>query len=228
MTVLHALKIDRLTIAARRLAWLAAATCALYGAAVVVLNGPASGQTFPGRTITIVVPYAPGGTADVAARVLSEPLAATLGQTVIVENVSGGNALIGTGRVARAAPDGYTLLVHQMAIAANVSLFPKASFNVEKDLTAVGLVNYSVPIIVGRKSLAANSLAELVAWMKQLAGVDPPLGHEGQRNCAGSVALAGSENRQSRRAGTRRLRIEARRQSCAVLASVVRRRSMPR
>src|SRR5262249_5506761 len=73
----------------------------------------------------------------------------------------------GTGRVARAAPDGYTLLVHQMAIAANVSLFPKTSFNVEKDLTAVGLVNYSMPIIVGRKSLAANSLAELVAWMKR-------------------------------------------------------------
>ena len=132
-----------MTVAVRRLAWLVVAPCALYGAAVAVLNGPASGQSFPGRTITIVVPYAPGGTADVAARVLSEPLAATLGQTVIVENVSGGNALIGTGRVARAAPDGYTLLVHQMAIAANVSLFPKASFNLEKDLTAVGLVNYA-------------------------------------------------------------------------------------
>jgi len=167
MAVLHGLNIDQLRTAARRLAWVAVATCALYGAALAVLDGLASGQTFPGRTITIVVPYAPGGTADVAARVLSDPLAVTLGQTVIVENVSGGNALIGTGRVARASPDGYTLLVHQMAIAANVSLFPKASFNVEKDLTAVGLVNYSVPIIVGRKSLAANSLAELVAWMKR-------------------------------------------------------------
>jgi tripartite-type tricarboxylate transporter receptor subunit TctC len=81
--------------------------------------------------------------------------------------VSGGNALIGTGRVARASPDGYTLLVHTMAIAANVSLFPKTSFNVEKDLTALGLVNYSVPILVGRKSLAANSLAELVVWIKE-------------------------------------------------------------
>jgi len=159
--------VGSMTIAVRRLAWLAVAPCALYGAAVVVLNGPASGQTFPGRTITIVVPYAPGGTADVAARVLSEPLAATLGQTVIVENVSGGNALIGTGRVARAAPDGYTLLVHQAAIATNVPLFPKAPFNVEKDLTGVGLINYSIPILAGRKSLPANSLAELVAWMKQ-------------------------------------------------------------
>jgi len=124
----------------------AVAGCALYGAAIAVLNGPASGQTFPGRTITIVVPYAPGGTADVAARVLSEPLAATLGQTVIVENVSGGNALIGTGRGARAAPEGYTLLVHQMAIAASVSLFPKASFNVEKDLTAAAFGRFSASV----------------------------------------------------------------------------------
>jgi hypothetical protein len=84
------------------------------------------------------VPYAPGGGTDLAARVLSGPLAAALGQKVIVENVSGGSALIGTGRVARAAPDGYTLLAHQTALAVNVSLFPKASFNVEKDLTAVG------------------------------------------------------------------------------------------
>jgi tripartite-type tricarboxylate transporter receptor subunit TctC len=136
-------------------------------AALPAISRIAGAQSRPTRPITIIVPYAPGGGTDLAARVLSGLLAATLGQNVIVENVSGGNALIGTGRVARAAPDGYTLLVHQMAIAANVSLFPKTSFNVEKDLTAVGLVNYGVPIIVARKSLAANSLAELVAWTKR-------------------------------------------------------------
>jgi tripartite-type tricarboxylate transporter receptor subunit TctC len=136
-------------------------------AALPTLSRYASAQTYPVRTITIIVPYPPGGTTDVAARALSDPLAMTLGQNVIVENVSGGSALIGTGRVARAAPDGYTLLVHQMAISANVSLFPKAPFNVEKDLTGIGLVNYSVPILVGRKSLGPNSVAELVAWMKE-------------------------------------------------------------
>jgi tripartite-type tricarboxylate transporter receptor subunit TctC len=107
-------------------------------AASPAISRIAEAQSYPTRSITIIVPYAPGGGSDLAARVLSGPLAATLGQNVIVENVSGGNALIGTARVARAAPDGYTLLVHQMAIAANVSIFPKASFNVEKDLTAVG------------------------------------------------------------------------------------------
>jgi tripartite-type tricarboxylate transporter receptor subunit TctC len=136
-------------------------------AALPAISRMAGAQSYPTRPITIIVPYAPGGTTDLTARVLSGPLAATLGQTVIVESISGGNTLIGTGRVARAVPDGYTLLVHQMAIAANVSLFPKASFNLEKDLTAVGLVNYGVPIIVGRKSLPANSLAELIAWMKR-------------------------------------------------------------
>jgi tripartite-type tricarboxylate transporter receptor subunit TctC len=136
-------------------------------AALPAISRIAGAQSYPTRPITIIVPYAPGGATDLAARVLSGPLAATLGQTVIVENVTGGNALIGTGHVARASPDGYTLLVHNMAIAANASLFPKASFNLEKDLTAVGLVNYGVPILVGRKSLAANSLAELVGWMKR-------------------------------------------------------------
>ena len=101
-------------------------------AALPAVSRIASAQTYPTRPITIIVPYAPGGATDLGARVLSGPLAATLGH--IVENVSGGNALIGTGRVARASPDGYTLLVHNMAIAANVSLFPKSSFNVEKVL----------------------------------------------------------------------------------------------
>ena len=136
-------------------------------AALPAISRIAGAQSRPTRPITIIVPYAPGGAGDLAVRVLSEPLAATLGQNVIIENVSGGSALIGTGRVARAAPDGYTLLGHNMALAANVSLFPKATFNVEKDLTAVGLVNYGVPILVGQKSLAANSLDEIVAWMKQ-------------------------------------------------------------
>jgi tripartite-type tricarboxylate transporter receptor subunit TctC len=136
-------------------------------AALPMVPRIARAQFYTTRPITIVVPYGPGGGADLAARVLSGPLAATLGQNVIVENVSRWQRSDRDGSRRRAAPDGYTLLVHQTAIAANASLFPKASFNVEKHLTAVGLVNYSAPIIVGRKSLAANSLTELVAWMKR-------------------------------------------------------------
>jgi tripartite-type tricarboxylate transporter receptor subunit TctC len=124
-------------------------------------------QPFPNRTITLVVPFVPGGTTDVAARAIAQPMAAVLGKNVVVENVSGGSALIGTGRVARSAPDGYTLLVHQMALAANVSLFPKSLFSVEKDLIGIGLINYSAPTLIGRKSLGANSVADLANWMKQ-------------------------------------------------------------
>ena len=127
---------------------------------------PASAQTFPTRSLTILVPYVAGGPTDAAARIVGEHMAATLGQHVLIENVSGGSGNIATVRVARAAPDGHTLLLHQLAIAANVSLFPKAPFDVEKDLTAIGLVNTSPMMIVGRNTLAANGAGELAAWMK--------------------------------------------------------------
>src|SRR5712691_4863758 len=132
----------------------AIAVAALFAGAV-----PAHAQTFPTRNLTIIVPYVPGGPTDAAARIVGEHMAGTLGQHVLIENVSGGSGNIATARVARASPDGHTLLLHQLAIAANVSLFPKAPFDVEKDLTAIGLVNTSPMLIVGRKTLAANSAA---------------------------------------------------------------------
>jgi tripartite-type tricarboxylate transporter receptor subunit TctC len=138
------------------------------GILLLALSGAAAtSQTFPNRTITIVVPFVPGGTTDAAARAIADTMAVSLGKSVVIENIGGGSGLIGTGRVARAAPDGYTLLVHQTAIAANVSLFPKSSFDVERDLIGIGLINYSAPTLIGRKSLTANSVADLVAWLKQ-------------------------------------------------------------
>jgi tripartite-type tricarboxylate transporter receptor subunit TctC len=113
------------------------------------------------------VPYAPGAATDATARIVGEHMAATLGRNVLIENVTGGSGLIATTRVARAAPDGHTLLLHQQALAANVSLFPKAPFDVERDLAPVGLVNTTPMVIVGRRTLAANSAGELAAWMKQ-------------------------------------------------------------
>jgi tripartite-type tricarboxylate transporter receptor subunit TctC len=144
--------------------------CVAYlvvAALALILPQKLLAQTFPSRAITIVVPYAPGGAADETARIIGEAMARILRQHVVIENVSGGSAVIGTGRVVRAAPDGYTLLVHQLALAANVSLLPKTSFNVEKDLAAVGLINYSPMLVVGRKSLPADSISELAAWLKQ-------------------------------------------------------------
>ena len=126
----------------------------------------AQAQVYPSRPVTLIVPYPAGGPTDQLARVVAPKFSAKLGQNFIVENVSGGGTTIATARVARAAPDGYTLLLHNLQISANVSLYPKLSFDTEKDLAAVAMINNNPLVLVGRKSLAANSLAELAAWMK--------------------------------------------------------------
>jgi tripartite-type tricarboxylate transporter receptor subunit TctC len=153
------------------------------GAALPSMSQIAMAQNFPVRNITIIVPFVPGGSTDAAARRVGEHMASTLGQNVLIENIGGGGGMLGTGRVARAAPDGYTLLLHQLALATNVTLFPRAPFNVENDLAGVGLVNYSPMMIVGRKSLAANSIAELIVWMKQ-SGQRAKFAHAGPGSAA--------------------------------------------
>jgi tripartite-type tricarboxylate transporter receptor subunit TctC len=93
-------------------------------------------------------------------------MSATLGQPIVVENVSGAGGVIGAARAARAAPDGYTILVQQTGITIAAALDQNLSFNVERDLTAVGLVNTSYSFLVGRKSLPADNLHQLIDWMK--------------------------------------------------------------
>jgi tripartite-type tricarboxylate transporter receptor subunit TctC len=128
---------------------------------------PAQAQTsFPQRVITIVVPVAAGGPGDSAARVLVDRMSAELGQQVIIENVIGAGGMTGAARVARATPDGYTILVAQVGLTFAPALYPNLPFNVERDFTAVGLVNTSYTFLVGRTSLPANNFQELVAWMK--------------------------------------------------------------
>jgi tripartite-type tricarboxylate transporter receptor subunit TctC len=127
----------------------------------------AAAQDYPSRTVTIIVPYPAGGPTDQLARVLAPKFAEKLGQNVIVENISGGGTTIATGRVARGAKDGHTLLLHNLQISANVALYPKLNFDTEKDLTAVAFINQNPLVLVGRKSLAADSLPELLAVMKK-------------------------------------------------------------
>lgn len=145
-----------------------AATLVLATAATA--GQPAGAQTYPDRVITMIVPFAAGGPTDATARLIAAGMSDKLGQNIIVENVSGGGSTIGTGRVARAAPDGYTLLLHNLAISANVSLYPKLNFHPEKDLTPIGFVNHNALVLVGRKSLPPNSMSELATWMKSNRG----------------------------------------------------------
>ena len=126
----------------------------------------ASAQSYPSRPVTIVVPYPAGGPTDLVARQLAPKFSAKFGQNFIVENVSGGGTNIAGQRVARAAPDGHTLFIHNLQISANVSLYKSLPFDTEKDFAPIGMVNNNPLVLTGRKSLAANTLPELVAWMK--------------------------------------------------------------
>jgi len=132
-----------------------------------LVAGAASAQTYPNRPITLIVPFAAGGATDAIARILSEPLSQDLGQQIVIETVGGAGGMIGSARAARAAPDGYTILLHQVGLAAGMTLYPNPSFDAEKDLTGIGLVNTSSSVIAARKGLPPNNLAELVKWMKE-------------------------------------------------------------
>jgi tripartite-type tricarboxylate transporter receptor subunit TctC len=132
---------------------------------LIGLGAPAQAQSYPQRHITLVAATAAGGPGDVAARIIAEQLSAALGQQVVVENVPGGGGITGAVRVARADPDGYTLLIHQTGITIAPALYPKLPFDLEKDLVPVGLVNTSYMFLVGRNSLPANGLKELFDWM---------------------------------------------------------------
>jgi tripartite-type tricarboxylate transporter receptor subunit TctC len=128
---------------------------------------PAQAQKYPDRTVTLVVPYPAGGPTDETARMVGNFLSKKFGQNFIVENVTGGSTIIATNKVAKAAPDGYTLLVHNLQITANVTLFKDLPFNTEKDITAVALINRNPLVLVGRPGLAPNNLKDLIALMKK-------------------------------------------------------------
>ena len=127
----------------------------------------ACAQDYPSRLVTIIVPYPAGGPTDQIARELAARFSEKLNQNFVVENVSGGGTTIATGRVARAAPDGYTLLLHNLQISANVALYPHLGFDTERDLSPVGFINQNPLVLTGRKSLAANTLGELITLMKR-------------------------------------------------------------
>ncbi len=154
---------------------------AIVLAALTFAAAPATAQQYPNRTVTIIVPYPAGGPTDQVARVLAQALSDKLKQNFIVENVSGGGTLIATNRVAKATPDGYTLLIHNLQISANPALYKSLPFDTEKDLTPVIFINSNPLILIGRKTLPANNLSELLALMKKqtLKAATPGVGATG-------------------------------------------------
>jgi putative tricarboxylic transport membrane protein len=128
---------------------------------------PAAAQEWPTRTITLVVPFAPGGGVDISARLQAQAIGEILGQNVIVENIGGGAGMTAGVRVAHAAPDGYTFMIGNSGTHAyNQSLYKKPLYNSVTDFTPVGLVSESPRILNARKDLPVNGLKEFVAWLK--------------------------------------------------------------
>lgn len=124
-------------------------------------------QTWPTRPITMVVPFAAGGSTDITARMLAEKLGGILGQNIVVENKTGAGGNIGAAAVARATPDGYTILLHTSTLTANVSLYKNMGFSVQKDLVPVSQVALIPNVLMVNNDFQAKTLKEFVEIVKQ-------------------------------------------------------------
>ena len=139
-------------------------------AALALGTGPAFAQDYPGRPVRIIVPFAPGGSADVFGRFLAQRLQETLGQTFIIDNRPGAGSVIGTDAVAKAAPDGYTLLLMSNTHTVNESLIPNKPFQLMRDFAPIAPINYSDLVLVAKASLPQNTLPELIKAAKAKPG----------------------------------------------------------
>ena len=135
-------------------------------AALPAVSRTARAQTYPSRPITMVVPYPPGGLTDVIGRILAEGMRTSLGQSVIIENVGGANGSIGTGRVARTAPDGYTLVLGIWNTHVGNAATYALQYDVVNDFEPIALLADAPLLLVAKKALPANDLKELIAWLK--------------------------------------------------------------
>jgi tripartite-type tricarboxylate transporter receptor subunit TctC len=126
----------------------------------------AHGQTYPTKTITMIVPFAAGGPTDTVARLVAQSMTTTLKQTVIVENVGGAGGTIGAARVAKAAPDGYTIFLHHIGQATAPSLYRKLSYDAVNSFEPIGLVTDVPMTFIARKDFPAKDLKELLAYVK--------------------------------------------------------------
>jgi tripartite-type tricarboxylate transporter receptor subunit TctC len=154
--------------------------------AACCLVAGADAQTYPSRPITLVVPFPPGGSTDVAARILAERMRPVLGQSVIIENVGGAGGSIAVGRVARAAPDGYTIDIGQWDTKVG-SIIYNLNYDLQKDFAPIGLISNNPQLMVAKKNLPANDLRALVAWMKANPGATKFVNQNAAAHVTGNI-----------------------------------------
>jgi tripartite-type tricarboxylate transporter receptor subunit TctC len=149
-----------------------ASRCIGAGAAVasLVLGSPAWGQDYPTRPVRIVVPFSPGGAVDGPTRLVAQKLSERIGQQVVVENKPGAGATLGTGEVAKAAPDGYTLLLASQTNAISATLYRKLPFDPIEDFAPVMLIGEEPGVLVVHPSFPAKTLDEFIAYVRDNPG----------------------------------------------------------
>jgi tripartite-type tricarboxylate transporter receptor subunit TctC len=167
------------SFAMKTLIWTAA--LALFGI------GGAVAQTYPSRPITIIAPFPPGGPSDALARILSGPLEAALGQPIVIENVGGAGGTIGAARVARAEPDGYTLLIGQWGTQVVNPVTYNLAYDAANDFAPIALIANTPQLIIARKDFPASDVRELIAWLK----ANPDKAQAGTVGAAGGAQVAG-------------------------------------
>jgi tripartite-type tricarboxylate transporter receptor subunit TctC len=139
--------------------------------AAALMSSPAAAQSYPAKPVRIIVPFGPGGPADVYARVLAQHLGESLKQSFVVENRPGAGAIIGTDAVAKSPPDGYTLLLMSNAHTTNESLIPNKPFQLMRDFVPISPINYSDLLMVAHPSTGVKNLREFIALAKSKPGV---------------------------------------------------------
>jgi tripartite-type tricarboxylate transporter receptor subunit TctC len=141
-------------------------TIAAVTAAMLAGIVAASGQAYPSKPITIIVPFAAGGPTDALARVLADRMRQSLGQTIVIENVTGAGGTLGVARAVRSAPDGYTVSIgHLGTHVINGAIYP-LTFDLVNDLEPVALIASNPMMIVSKNAIPAKNLQELIAWIK--------------------------------------------------------------
>ncbi|MEP9378049.1 tripartite tricarboxylate transporter substrate-binding protein [Aquabacter sp. CN5-332] len=140
------------------------ALAALFG---VAATGAEAQQAYPTRPITVIVPFAAGGPTDTVARLIAESMTKTLGQQVLVENVGGAGGTRGAGQVAKAAPDGYTLLIHHIGHVTAATLYRKLPYSVVNDFEEAGLITPVPMTIIGKPGMEPKNITDLIDYVKK-------------------------------------------------------------